>query len=643
MAVTYTYQIQYELCALIILCCLTIQFFSSKRFPTITSNLFSTILVVSIADLALDILGSLAVNNINAVPVWLNYLVNSLFYCLQILLPLLMCIYVIHAVGSRFRRDSAFILLPLPATAFLIVQIINPFTGLMFSISGEPGSLQFVSGPLSIFLYLCAAFYMVSILVLVAVYRSRLTSKQIGTVVFFNVLSAAAMVFQIFHPSILMTGTAITVSIMLWDLTLQNPEDMIDEETGAFDTEGLKLFLERELSLSQVHAAVIEIDGLSATERGEGNVANSNLMKQIGSFFSHLTKTRVWYFRDAKTRFWVGARNASELETIAVKIVNRFSSAWDVGGMSIDLMAKVLYFSTSTSLKMSPAELMSIIDECIVMDNVIARQKTKLTIDSGMLAKFRRRNILEESMRRSIITNEGFYLCYQPIIHTDHPDYAAAEVLLRYNDTNLGAVSPAEFMPVAEDCGLSVFIDNYVVENACRFLSANPSVGLLHINLSASALYSNPVKLLTETVRKYNVDPSHICLEITESAAAGNPELLMDFMEEMIGMGFSFALDDYGTGYSNAFQVMNMPFRTVKIDRSLLDEQKRSRLFLKGTIGIFLDLGIEPVIEGIETKQQMDMVSELGAKTMQGFFLSPPLLDNDYVAFVKSGNRMMTK
>lgn len=640
MAVTYTYQVQYELCSLIILYCLTVQFFLSKRFPTITSNLFSTILVVSIADISLDILGALAVNSINSVPIVLNYIVNSLFYCLQILIPLLMFVYVIHAVGYHLRADSAFSLLLLPAVVFLVIMIINPFTGLVFSISGEPGNLHFYSGPLSIFLYACAAFYMVTIMVLVTIFRERLSSKQIGTAVFFNVICAGAMVFQIFNPDILMTGTAITVSIMLWDLTLQNPDDMIDEETGAFDTEGLKLFLQRELSLSQVHAAVIEIDGLSATERGEGNVANTNLMWQIGTFFTNLLKTRVWYFRDAKTRFWVCARNAAELDNLSTRIVNRFASVWEVGGMSIDLMAKVLCFSTNTSLKMSSAELMSIIDECMGMDNVIVRQKTELTIDSSMLAKLRRRNILEESMRRSIISNEGFYLCYQPIIHTDHPDYASAEVLLRYNDANLGAVSPAEFMPLAEECGLSVFVDNFVVDKACMFLAANPSIQLLHINLSAAGLYSNPVKRLTDSVEKYGVDPRRICIEITETAAAGNPELLNAFMEEMISKGFSFALDDYGTGYSNVFQVMNLPFKTVKIDRSLLEDQRNSRLFLKGTIRIFLDLGIEPVIEGIENRQQLDMVKELGAQTMQGFFFSPPLLDNDYADFVKSGNRI---
>ena len=275
MAVEYTYQIQFELCSLFFLCCLAVQYFVSKRFPTVTGSLFSTVIVVSVADLTLDVIGSIMVNNINAFPVWLNYLVNAVFYCLQIVLPLLMCLYVIYAIGFSLKNNSAFILILAPAVVFLIIQAINPFTGLVFSIEGEPGNLEFVSGPLSVFLYVCAAFYMISILVLGTIHSEKLTTKQIGTIMVFTILTTAAMVFQVFNPSILMTGTAITVSLVLWDLTLQNPEDMLDEETRAFDADGLKIFLSRELNRSQVHAAVIEIDGLSATERGEGEMANS--------------------------------------------------------------------------------------------------------------------------------------------------------------------------------------------------------------------------------------------------------------------------------------------------------------------------------------------------------------------------------
>ena len=214
-----------------------------------------------------------------------------------------------------------------------------------------------------------------------------------------------------------------------------------------------------------------------------------------------------------------------------------------------------------------------------------------------------------------------------------------AEVLLRYNDPNLGGVSPVEFMPVIEQSGMAVFIDSLVVDQASRFLAEHPEIGSLHINLSAAEFFHNPIKRISETVLKNGAAPNRICFEITESAAAKSSEMLMSFMTQMIRLGFSFALDDYGTGHSNIIQVMNLPFSTVKIDKGLLDDEDKGAKFLESTIKLFKDLEIEPVIEGVESKTLLDRVRQYGASMIQGFLYSPPLTENDYLKFIKNGNR----
>ncbi|MBQ7728757.1 MAG: EAL domain-containing protein, partial [Spirochaetales bacterium] len=128
-----------------------------------------------------------------------------------------------------------------------------------------------------------------------------------------------------------------------------------------------------------------------------------------------------------------------------------------------------------------------------------------------------------------------------------------------------------------------------------------------------------------------------ICFEITESSAAKNPEILLAFMKSMISRGFSFALDDYGTGYSNALQVMSMPFKFVKIPSVISSKQERSRRFIDGTIRLFMDLGISTVVEGVETKEQLEEVKSLGVNYIQGFYYSVPLEENDYIAYIKGG------
>ena len=132
MLVDYAYQFQFELCSLIFLCCITVHYASAKRFPTLTNKLFSLILLCSLLDLSLDIAGCLTLEYINTVPVWVNYLINGLFYCLQTVLPLLACVYVIYAVGFSFQKNRIMLLVFLPAALFLGIQLINPFTGLVF-------------------------------------------------------------------------------------------------------------------------------------------------------------------------------------------------------------------------------------------------------------------------------------------------------------------------------------------------------------------------------------------------------------------------------------------------------------------------------------------------------------------------------
>ena len=221
----------------------------------------------------------------------------------------------------------------------------------------------------------------------------------------------------------------------------------------------------------------------------------------------------------------------------------------------------------------------------------------------------------------------------------DDRAFASAEVLLRYDDPNLGAVSPGEFIEVIEQGGMAIFIDNFVVDITCKTQAKHPEIDMLHVNISGAEFFHNPAKRIYDLVKKYGIEPKRICFEITESVAAKNPELLMAFMNEMIQMGFSFALDDYGTGYSNILQVMKLPFATVKIDKTLLDEADKGKRILESTIKLFCELGLEIVVEGVESKSLLDRVTELGAKQIQGYLYSPPLLEDAYIAFVKNGNR----
>ena len=639
MVVTYNYQLQYELCSLLFLLAITFQFVSAKKFPTRTNFIFTLILLCAVGSLTTDILGCLTVMHVIMVPLWLNYLINGLFYFLQIIIPGLTCMYVLIATGCTYKKNPRICLVMVPAVAFMLLQILNPFTRMFFYFDIIDGLAVFRTGPFHALYYIGAFFYEIVLLSIIMFMHRNLTRKQVWTIVLFSIIVAVAMVVQMKNPQLILVGTAMTIAILLWDLTLQNPDSMFDGESGVFNIVALKLYMDDRIETSKCFFTVMEIDGLSSTEREIGDKSSNILMNGIGSFLSSLSSGSVWCFRDSKTRFWVGTKSKAEMEEVSARIVERFRKSWDAGGVNIDLMAKVLAVDMGTSVSMTTPELIALIGELLEQETTYTEQLKTVTIDFQQIARHRRHQLLEESMRRSIKSGDGFYICMQPIIHVDDRSFSSAEVLLRYDDPNLGAVSPGEFIEVIEQGGMAVFIDTFVVDIACRVLAKHPEIDMFHLNISGAEFFHNPTKRIYDIVKKYGIEPKRICFEITASVAAKNPDLLMAFMNEMIQMGFSFALDDYGTGYSNILQVMKLPFATVKIDKTLLDEADKGKRILESTIKLFCELGLEIVVEGIESKTVLDRVTAMGAKQIQGYFFSPPLMEDDYVSFVKNGNR----
>ena len=223
----FTYQFQFKLCSLIFLCCIAVHYASAKRFPTFTNNFFSLILIFALLDMTLNIAGCVTLEFSDTVPVWVNYLLNGLFYGLQSILPLLACVYMVYSVGLSFMKNRFLLLLFLPATLFLLTLLINPFTGLVFSFGAEGEGRIFIYGPLHFLIYATVALYLINLVTIAIIYRRKLTRKQVASILSFSVIIPVATAVQMKYPSLVLTGTGITIAIMLWDLTLQNPETML--------------------------------------------------------------------------------------------------------------------------------------------------------------------------------------------------------------------------------------------------------------------------------------------------------------------------------------------------------------------------------------------------------------------------------
>ncbi len=634
MAVTVEYQVQYEACALLFLIILACRFFSMRRFPDGLNKLFGAVLLLSVADLALDIAGAYTIMYAALTPVWANYLVNTAFYAMQVLLPALMTSYVLLCAGKRYADEPRRLLLLIPAAACILMLLTNPLTDWVFHLPVIDGVRRYARGRYFNLFYLGTGFYLGATVALVYIYREKLSRQQRLIIVGFILIVAAAMLVQFVFPGYLLTGVAVALAIQMMFFTLQNPEDMLDVISGAFNYNAMMIYLDAVIRRKgALWLAAVDVGGVRRVNSAFGLSAGNQVIREVGSFLSGIGGG-VWAFRMMGTRFLLVAPGEAWLHRTLSAVGERFDRPWPAGEDSVYLSATIRYFDNACPLDTSE-EIVTLVDAAY-SETYASGWGPRRRIGPELLRLSRRRSQVEDAVRDALSSGRGFSLCYQPIYHAKRDGFCWAEALLRLDDPVLGRISPAEFIPIAEKSGLILRVDELVIRMACQFLSRSRKPERLEINLSAAEFFRNPAQRIHTLARSLNADPSRICFEVTETATASRQSMLTEFMQDMMSLGYSFALDDFGTGYANISQIAQLPFSVAKLDRTLVTGEAKGRILLEAVIGMFMRLGIDTVAEGVEDGETAERAIGHGATCIQGYYYAKPMTERELTEFFES-------
>lgn len=238
------------------------------------------------------------------------------------------------------------------------------------------------------------------------------------------------------------------------------------------------------------------------------------------------------------------------------------------------------------------------------------------------------RRILELDLRKAL-ANEEFELYYQPLVNLKSGKITTCEALLRWNHPVRGTVSPVDIIPVAEDMGLIVDLGRWILRKACMECMLWPEPVSVAINFSPQQFHQRDV--LTEVRYALEVSglpASRLEIEITESSLLRNTQWTHDALQQLHAEGVRISLDDFGTGYSSLSYLHSFPLQKVKIDRSFLEgiDSDRPLTLLRGVARLSSDLGMSVVVEGIETNEQLELISTDGTVTeAQGYLFSRPV------------------
>jgi len=243
-----------------------------------------------------------------------------------------------------------------------------------------------------------------------------------------------------------------------------------------------------------------------------------------------------------------------------------------------------------------------------------------------------------EAALQYALERNAFQLAYQPIVALDDGALRGFEALLRWHDAEIGSVSPAVFIPIAEEMGLIHEIGGWVLRTACRQIAKWRTDGLISdenkinvnvsVNLSGRQLDGEKAgDGILAVIAETGVRPSDLTLELTETALSSNPDRARDALMAIKLHGVSLAMDDFGTGYSSLSYLGRFPFDKLKIDQSFIRTIAAGTAspLLKGMMGLTRDLGLEVVAEGVETEEQRDVLVALGCQNAQGWLFGRPV------------------
>ena len=488
------------------------------------------------------------------------------------------------------------------------------------------GRVVYSFGPSTLAAY-CFAFISLASTILFVYWDKEGTSKRRRRIILlWQACWLLAAAVQFFKANLLVVSFAAAAGIMLIYSELENPNELIDRTTGQFNYLGLQKLVEdyyqRGKSFSALHIAV---------DYGAGELDLELLRSALRKVAYFFDSKGNYVFREADNDFVVIYSNENYL-------LNGYERADRELERVVDLPIRFSYtlIPDNTIFKTT--------DEFLQFQhynrNKISDKKTIVKVEQAeeMRGLFERREQIEWAL-----ANNGVEVFFQPIYNVKEEKFTVAEALLRIKDSKGNIIMPGSFIPVAEDSGLIVPLGQEVFRQVCELLAEGEvqKLGIEMVSVNLSMVQFNeeqPAKFVQEMTAEYGIDPGQIEFEITETADSALQQYVQKNMQTLIDAGFSFALDDFGTGRSNLDYFVVMPINIIKFDYKFTHwyfGSDRSRDVMIGTIELMKRTGLPIVMEGVETKEELDAMIKLGADYIQGFYFSKPLAREEFLKFLK--------
>jgi diguanylate cyclase (GGDEF)-like protein/PAS domain S-box-containing protein len=406
-----------------------------------------------------------------------------------------------------------------------------------------------------------------------------------------------------------------------------------DPLTGLPNRELFEHQLQRALALSDrsaigVALLHVDLDRFESVNEALGHHATSQILIQTARRLSATVRETDTVARIGRDEFVIIqslTEQTAGAAPLADRIVAEMALPFTVDDRSVTMTASV-------GVALYPAD--GAVPRDLIKNAALAVRQAKQDgrgrwcyFEAGMDLLLRTKRSLEHDLSIALKENQ-FSLNYQPFVDTVTLEIVGYEALLRWDHPERGRIPPADFIPLAEECGLIVPIGSWVLNSACFEAASWEQEMIISVNLSpAQFVQPGIVSTVADVLRQTGLPPKRLELEITEGTLMADTQNALRILTSLKALGVKLAMDDFGTGYSSLSYLRKFPFDKLKIDRSFisdLEDDSESETIVQAIVAMSGSLRLDVTAEGVETKQQLAMLRALGCNFVQGYLLGRP-------------------
>lgn len=572
---------------------------------------------------------------------------HMLYFVFHSLIAPVFLIYVL-CLSDAIKKVSDFhitlIMVPIFVMELLILS--DPFTSVMYYHDSN-GDFQRNWGEYVIYFF--AAIFIFAATVCIFRYWFAMTMRKRLSLICFLGVVLIGLAVQFVYKNIRCELFAEALGLLGIMLLMESEDERLDPETGIYNRHGLEIDLDSNFKLkNSINIISLRIIDVSTSLRSIGITNINYLTKEVADFLK--TKIQRYYIYNIDPSQFIilldadkNAENhkfrkifqkyeaSADADELIEGILERFKGNWDIGKTKFSLNPIILKANM-------PETFETVEDVFFFIDSPLPKKIEKQVLEGPDLNYLLRRTEVENAIRRGL-SDEEFEVYYQPVYDLHTKKLHGAEALLRLHDSVLGEVYPDEFIPVTEQMGLIDEVDDMVLGKVCEFVESGlperKGMQTLNVNLSMiQCMQKGFVDRINKIVERYDIKKSMITFEITESVGADDYQKLGEIIKELKSSGYQFAMDDYGTGYSNIQSIFSLDFDVVKIDKSILWAAEKGELgmtILTNSINMIRQMKKKIVVEGVETESQIKLLESLGVDYQQGFYFSKPIPKADFI------------